>query len=209
LEPSHRPRGSQVKSLHLDVLMFPGRSPETPHRHWPRTTAYPASTSTRKIAARLAGDLSAISSRWRARSSAFVKRRRRIERPSQSGTPLELADLSLVRTTSSLKNASASSCFLTAKARTGFRSDSMVKIESERESVISSPSVLSQPGRRLRISLECLAAREKHLLRAHHLYQSFVRAKSSQNLCSSRPRLGTWVAHFLFTFSPISRAWCP
>jgi hypothetical protein len=55
-------------------------------------------------------------------------------------TPPELADRSLVRTLSSLKNASASSNFLAAKGSTGLRSASIVKIESDSGSIISSPS---------------------------------------------------------------------
>src|ERR1700691_6204159 len=61
---------------------------------------------------------------------------RRIEYSSQSGTPPELAERSFVRILSSLKKASASFCFLAAKASSGLRSASIVKIESENSSVI-------------------------------------------------------------------------
>jgi hypothetical protein len=44
------------------------------------------------------------------------------------------------RTLSSAQKASASWCFLAAKARSGLRSASMVKIESESVSLSSSPS---------------------------------------------------------------------
>gem|GEM_PF-6282195 len=100
----------------------------------------PRSISTKKTVAESPGACVAVLSRKRTRSAAFANRRRRIVRSSQSGTPAELANRSLVRTLSSLKKASASVCFLAAKAMTGFRSASIVKIESDNGSVISSPS---------------------------------------------------------------------
>jgi hypothetical protein len=46
-------------------------------------------------------------------------------------------------------------------------------------------------------SADILPACEKHPFRAHDLYQCFVRAKSSLDLCS-RPTLLVLIAHFAF-----------
>jgi hypothetical protein len=61
--------------------------------------------------------------------------------------PPELTDLSLVSTLSSAQKASASWCFLAAKASSGLRSASIVKIENENASLIfASPSAPLELG---------------------------------------------------------------
>jgi hypothetical protein len=60
---------------------------------------------------------------WRrALSSEVASRTRRIESSLQSGTPPDLTDLSLVSALSSAQKATASWCFLAAKARRGLLS---------------------------------------------------------------------------------------
>ena len=109
--------------------------------------AYALSTSTRKTTARFSVDDRCFVRSWyRARSSEVANRTRRIELLLQSGTPLDLIDLSLVSTLSSAQKASASWYFLAAKARSGLRSASMVKIESEGVSLIFSPSARPRPA---------------------------------------------------------------
>jgi hypothetical protein len=150
---------SKSSSTGVDTLSrrrgsWPPESSQTHRRgHRAAARAYALSISTRKMAPRFSVDDRCFVRSWyRARSSEVANRTRRIESLLQSGTPLDLIDLSLVSTLSSAQKASASWYFLAPKARSGLRSASMVKIESEGVSLISSPSARIRPGGRWRNS---------------------------------------------------------